>query len=135
MRKTLIAVLFAAALPAVAMAMPDNGQRHQGGKHSPFEQLDLTKEQKGEMRKLMGEQMKSNRDITLRYLDKLPEAERNAMQQELKSSNEKTQKQMRDMLKPDQQKQFDEMHAKMQAKRADRTEFKQWKAERDQKTN
>lgn len=134
MRKTLIAVLFAAALPTVAMAMPDSGQRHHGGK-SPFEQLDLTKEQKGEMRKLMGEQMKNNREITMRYLDKLPETERNAMQQELTSSNEKTRKQMRDMLKPEQQKQFDEMHEKLQAKRADRAEFKQWKAERDQKTN
>lgn len=135
MRKTLIAVLFAAALPTVAMAMPDSGQRHHGAKHSPFEQLDLTKEQKGDMHKLMGEQMKNQRDIIRRYLDKLPEAERTAMKQELQSNKEKTHKQMRDMLKPDQQKQFDEMHAKMEAKRADRAEFKQWKAERDQKSN
>ncbi|HCJ29879.1 MAG TPA: LTXXQ domain protein [Pseudomonas sp.] len=134
MRKTLIAVLFASTLPAIAMAMPDNGHRHHGGKHAPFAQLDLTQEQKREMRELMGEQMKSHREITQRYLDKLPEAERNAMQDELKTSKEKTHKEIRDLLKPEQQKKFDELHEKMEAKRAERAEFKQWKAERDQKS-
>jgi len=134
MRKTLIAVLFAATLPAVAMAMPDGTHGHHGGKHAPFEQLDLTKEQKREMRTLMGEQMKNHREITQRYLDKLPEAERKAMQDELKASKENTHKQIRNLLKPEQQKQFDEMHEKMEAKRAERAEFKQWKAEREKKS-
>lgn len=135
MRKTLIAVLFASTLPAIAMAMPDGEYRHHcGGKHAPFEQLDLSKEQKSEMRKLMGEQMKSHHEITQRYLDKLPEAERKAMQDELKSSKENTHKQMRNLLKPEQQIQFDEIHQKMEAKRAERAEFEQWKAERDQKS-
>jgi len=133
MRKTLIAMLFASTLPAIAMAMPGEGHRHHGGKHTPFEQLDLTKEQKQDMRKLMGEQMKNHREITQRYLDKLPESERKAMQDELKSSQETTHKQMRNLLKPEQQKRFDEMHEKMQAKRAERAEFAQWKAEREQK--
>lgn len=133
MRKTLIAVLFATTLPAIAMAMPDGDHRHHGGKHAAFEQLDLTKEQKREMRELMGNQMKDRREITQRYLDKLPEAERKAMQDELKNSKENTHQQMRNLLKPEQQKQFDEMHAKMEAKRAERAEFEQWKAERDQK--
>lgn len=133
MRKTLIAVLFASTLPAIAVAMPDGHQRHHGGNHAPFEQLDLTKAQKQEMRALMGEQMKSHREITQRYLDKLPEAERKAMQDELKASKQATHKQIRDLLKPEQQKQFDEMHEKMEAKRAERAEFQQWKAERDQK--
>lgn len=132
MRKTIIAVLFASTLPAIAMAMPDGGQRHHGGKHTPYEQLDLTKEQRNEMRTLMGQQMKDRREITQRYLDKLPEAERKAMQEELKASQEKTHKQMRELLKPEQQKKFDELHEKMQAKRAERAEFEQWKAERDQ---
>lgn len=131
MRKTLIALLFAATLPAVAMAMPSDGQRHHGG-HTPFEQLDLTKEQQSQMRKLMGEQMQAHREITQRYLDKLPKAERKAMQDELASSRAETHQRMRDLLKPEQQKQFDEMHRKMEAKRAERAEFQQWKAERDQ---
>lgn len=134
MRKTLIAVLFASTLPTIAMAMPDGGQRHHGGQHSPFEQLDLTKEQRTEMRQLMREQMKNHREITQQYLSKLPEAQRKAMQEELKANQEKTQKQVRDLLKPEQQKKFDELHEKMAAKRADRAEFAQWKAERD-KTN
>lgn len=132
MRKTFIAVLFASTLPAIAMAMPDGSHGHHG-KHAPFEQLDLTKEQKREMHELMGEQMKNHREITQRYLNKLPEAERKAMQHELKNSKENTHKQIRDLLKPEQQKQFDEMHEKMEAKRAERAEFEQWKAERDQK--
>ena len=33
MRKTLIALMFAAALPTVAMAMPDGGLRHDGPHH------------------------------------------------------------------------------------------------------
>jgi protein CpxP len=134
MRKTVIAVLFASALPTLAMAMPDEGHRHHGGKHAPFEQLNLTQEQKAKMRDLMGAQMKQRREITQRYLDKLPEAERKAMLDELKSSKENTHKQMRNLLKPEQQKQFDEMHEKMEAKRAERAEFQQWKAERDQKS-
>ncbi|MBA1263432.1 Spy/CpxP family protein refolding chaperone [Stutzerimonas sp. NM35] len=135
MRKTLIALAFASALPAVALAMPGAGHDHHGGKRAPhmFEQLDLSKEQKRDMRKLMGEQMKSRHDITQRYLDKLPEAERKAMQDELKNSKQETHKKIRDLLKPEQQKQFDEMHEKMEAKRAERAEFKQWKAERDSK--
>jgi len=132
MRKTVIAVLFASALPTIAMAMPDDGKRHHGGGHSPFEQLDLTKEQRIEMHQLMGEQMKNRRQITQRYLEKLPEADRKAMQEELKANQEKAQKQVRDLLKPEQQKKFDELHEKMQAKRAERAEFEQWKAERDQ---
>ena len=137
MRKTLIAALFAATLPAITMAMPGSDHEpdhHRGhGEHrGPFEQLDLTKEQREEMRGLMGEQMKSHREITQRYLDKLPENERKAMQDELQASKDKTHKQMRELLKPEQQKLFDEIHEKMEAKRAERAEFQKWKAERDQ---
>ena len=60
MRKTLIALMFAAALPTVAMAMPQDGgplggpldgPRHGGQMHGgmhgkgPYSQLDLTREQ------------------------------------------------------------------------------------------
>ena len=136
MRKTLIALAFATTLPAVALAMPGAGHGHgHSGKHAPhmFEQLDLSKEQKRDMRKLMGEQMKNRHEITQRYLDKLPEAERKAMLDELKTSKQDTHKKIRDLLTPEQQKQFDEMHEKMEAKRAERAEFLQWKAERDSK--
>ena len=66
------------------------------------------------MRKLMGEQMKQRQAITQRYLDKLPEAERQAMQKDLDASREKTHQSMRALLKPEQQKAFDEGLKKME---------------------
>ena len=136
MRKSLVALLFAAALPTLAFGMP--GGMHDGphgGKRAPhmFQELDLTREQQREMRKLMGEQMKQRQAITQRYLDKLPEAERQAMQKDLDASREKTHQSMRALLKPEQQKAFDEGLKKMEEKRAERAEFLKWKAERDQK--
>ncbi|MBK3758312.1 Spy/CpxP family protein refolding chaperone [Stutzerimonas frequens] len=136
MRKSLIALFIATALPALAFAMP--GGMHDGphgGKRAPhmFQDLDLTREQQREIRKLMGEQMKQRQAITQRYLDKLPEAERQAMQKDLDASREKTHQSMRALLKPEQQKAFDEGLKKMEDKRAERAEFLKWKAERDQK--
>lgn len=136
MRKSLVALLFAAAIPTLAFAMPGGMHGgHHGGKDTPhmFQDLDLTKEQRREMRKLMGEQMKQRREITQRYLDKLPEAERKAMQNDLDASREKTHKSMRALLKPEQHKAFDEGMKKMEEKRAERAEFLKWKADRDQK--
>lgn len=136
MRKSVVALFIATALPALAFAMP--GDMHDGphgGKRAPhmFQDLDLTREQQREMRKLMGEQMKQRQAITQRYLDKLPEAERQAMQKDLDASREKAHQSMRALLKPEQQKAFDEGLKKMEDKRAERAEFLKWKAERDQK--
>ncbi|WP_137888184.1 Spy/CpxP family protein refolding chaperone [Pseudomonas sp. 2FE] len=134
MRKTLIAVLFAAALPTFAMAMPEGGPRH-GGEHGSqmFKELDLSKEQRHAIGKLMGEQMHSRHEITQRYLDKLPAAEQKAMQDELKAKHDKTQSEIRALLKPEQQKQFDELQKKQQERRAERAEFEAWKAQKEQK--
>ncbi|WOC78243.1 P pilus assembly/Cpx signaling pathway, periplasmic inhibitor/zinc-resistance associated protein [Stutzerimonas frequens] len=136
MRKSVVALFIATALPALAFAMP--GGMHDGphgGKRAPhmFQDLDLSREQQREMRKLMGEQMKQRQAITQRYLDKLPEAEHQAMQKDLDASREKTHQSMRALLKPEQQKAFDEGLKKMEDKRAERAEFLKWKAERDQK--
>ncbi|MGE8359047.1 LTXXQ domain protein [Pseudomonas sp.] len=135
MRKTLTAVLLALTLPTLAMAMPEGGPRH-GGEHGPrfFKELDLSKEQHREIRKLMGEQMKSRHAITQRYLDKLPAAEQKAMQDELKAARDKQQSAIRALLKPEQQKAFDEHQKKMEAHRADRKAFEAWKADQAKKT-
>jgi TRAP-type C4-dicarboxylate transport system substrate-binding protein len=85
------------------------------------------------MRKLMGEQMKQRQGITKSCLDKLPEAERKAMQKDLDARRETTHQSMRALLKPEQQQAFDEGMKKMEEKRAERAEFLEWKAERDQK--
>ncbi|AEB59050.1 Spy/CpxP family protein refolding chaperone [Ectopseudomonas mendocina] len=135
MRKTFTALLLAATLPTLAFAMPDGGPRHHDRDHGMFKELNLSKEQRQEFRKLMGEQMKTHRDITKRYLDKLPEAEKQAMKKELDQARANQQKALRDLLNPEQQKAFDEHQKKMEARRAEMAEFKAWKAEKDSKTN
>ena len=135
MRKTLTALLFAAALPTVALAMPDEGPRHGGMRGEPhdmmFKELDLSREQRESIGKLMREQMKSRHDITQRYLDKLPEAEQKAMQQELEAARKQQHDSIRALLKPEQQKDFDDLVKKMEERRAERAEFEAWKAEKD----
>ncbi|WP_136477597.1 LTXXQ domain protein [Pseudomonas sp. DG56-2] len=135
MRKTLIALMFAAALPTVAMAMPEGGPRH-GDHHrgeAPYAQLDLSREQRQQIGKLMGEQMKSRHEITQRYLEKLPAADQKALKDELQSKKDKTQAEIRALLKPDQQKKFDELKKDQDQRRAEWSEFKAWKAEKANK--
>ena len=137
MRKTLTALLLAATLPTLAFAMPmhDGGPRHHDRGHSMFKELNLSKEQRQAFRTLMGEQMKTHRDITKRYLDKLPEAEKQAMKKELEQARADQHKALRDLLNPEQQKAFDEHQKKMEARRAEMAEFKAWKAEKDSNSN
>lgn len=137
MRKTLTALLLAATLPTLAFAMPmqDGGPRHHDRGPGMFKELNLSKEQRQEFRKLMGDQMKTHRDITKRYLDKLPEAEKLAMKKELDKARADQHKALRDLLNPEQQKAFDEHQKKMEARRAEMAEFKAWKAEKDSKSN
>lgn len=137
MRKTLTALLLAATLPTLAFAMPmqDGGPRHHDRGPGMFKELNLSKEQHQEFRKLMGDQMKTHRDITKRYLDKLPEAEKLAMKKELDKARADQHKALRDLLNPEQQKAFDEHQKKMEARRAEMAEFKAWKAEKDSKSN
>lgn len=133
MRKTLIALMFAAALPTVAMAMPEGGTRHDGPHHrgdAPFAQLDLSRDQRQQIGKLMGEQMKQRRDINERYIAKLPAAEQKALKDELKASHDKTEGQIRALLKPDQQKKFDDLQKERAARKAEWQEFQAWKAEK-----
>ena len=133
MRKTLIALMFAAALPTVAMAMPEGGPRHDGPHHrgdAPFAQLDLSRDQRQQIGKLMGEQMKQRRDITERYIAKLPAAEQKAMKDEIKASRDKADGQVRALLKPEQQKKFDELKKEREARKAEWKEFQAWKSEK-----
>ena len=85
MRKTLIALMFAAALPTVAMAMPEgsgpmDGSHHGGQMHGmhgkgPYSQLDLSREQREQIRKIMGEQMHERKQLVDKYLEKLSPAD------------------------------------------------------------
>ena len=141
MRKTLIALMFAAALPTVAMAAPGGdgpmGPRHGGDHHgrgdAPYSQLDLTTEQRQEIRKLMGEQMHDRKQLVEKYLEKLPAADQKALKDEMKAKHDKTQSEIRAVLKPEQQKRFDEMQKQRAERQAEWKEFKDWKASKAQK--
>ena len=151
MRKTLIALMFAAALPTVAMAMPEGhgpmggpeghrmgGPGHGGehgmrGKGGPFSQLDLTREQRQQIGKLMGEQREGRQQLVKKYLDKLPAADQKAMKDEMAAAKQKTQADIRALLKPDQQKKFDEMAKKRAERQAEWQQFQAWKAQQPQK--
>lgn len=150
MRKTLIALMFATALPTVAMAMPEgpgpmggpeshmmggpgHGEHGPRGKGGPFSQLDLSKEQREQIRKLMGDQWHARKDLVKKYLDKLPAADQKAMQDEIAAGKQKTQADIRAVLKPDQQKKYDEIVKKQAERRAEWKEFQAWKAQQAQK--
>ena len=141
MRKTLIALMFAAALPTVAMAMPGGdgqmGPRHGGEHHgrgdAPYSQLDLTREQRQQIGKLMGDQWQARKELVKKYLDKLPAADQKAMQDEIAAGKQKTQADIRAVLKPDQQKKYDEIVKKQAERRAEWKEFQAWKAQQAQK--
>ncbi|CRR43378.1 hypothetical protein PAERUG_E15_London_28_01_14_09157 [Pseudomonas aeruginosa] len=59
--------------------------------------------------------------------------EQKALKDELKASHEKTQKDIRALLTPEQQKKFDELQKKREQRKAEWAEFQQWKA--DKKSN
>jgi Spy/CpxP family protein refolding chaperone len=143
MRKTLIALMFAAALPTVAMAMPGDagpmgpmdGPRHGGMTHDkgPFSELNLSREQRQQIRQIMGEQRHERRELVEKYLAKLSPADQKAMQDEMEARHQKVDAQIRSLLKPEQQKEFDAIQKKQAERRAEWAEFKAWKAQQPQK--
>ncbi|MDR9751984.1 LTXXQ domain protein [Pseudomonas sp. SZMC_28357] len=148
MRKTLIALMFAAALPTVAMAVPEgpgplggplDGPRHGGQMHGgmhgkgPYSQLDLSREQREQIRKIMGEQMHDRKQLVDKYLEKLSPADQKALKDEIAAKHQKAQADVRAVLKPEQQKEFDAIQKKQAERRAEWAEFKAWKAQQPQK--
>lgn len=131
MRKTMTALFLAMTLPTLAMAAPGDDHRPGGPGPGPrmFHELDLNKDQQRQVHKLMMDQRKNDREMIQRYLDKLPEADKQALKNEREASHDKQQKAIRGLLTPEQQKTFDEHVAKMKERKADREEFEAWKAE------
>jgi Spy/CpxP family protein refolding chaperone len=145
MRKTLTALLLAASLPTLALAMPEGAPgehgpcskamhgEHRGHGMRMFKDLDLSAEQREQMGKLMRERKGDPREITQKYLDKLPKADQDALKQELETARLEHDKAIRAILTPEQQKTFDAHKAEMAKRRAERAEFEAWKAEKAQK--
>jgi len=109
------------------------GPRHGGEPHgrgdAPYSQLDLPRAQRQQIGKLMGEQMHDRKQLVEKYLEKLPAADQKALKDEMKAKHDKTQSDIRALLKPDQQKRFDEMQKKRAERQAEMKEFKEWKAQ------
>jgi protein CpxP len=132
MRKSITALFIALALPTLAMATPPEEHRSgPGGERGPglFQELDLSKEQQRQVHRLLGEHINHERELTQRYLDKLPAAEKQALGKERKALRDKQQAAIRALLTPEQQKTFDEESAKMEERQADREAFEAWKAQ------
>ena len=137
MRKTLTALLLAASLPTLAMAATQESHVHKpmhGEHHSRsagmFKDLNLTAEQREKVGKLMREHRNDPREITQKYLNKLPQSDRDAMKKELESARQEHDKALRAILTPEQQKTLDARKAQMEKRRAERAEFEAWKAEK-----
>lgn len=151
MRKTLMALMFAAALPTVAMAAPEGGDgpgfgpgpggpgfggpgmHHERGPRDGFAKLDLSPEQREKIGQLMGEERHIDREVLHKYLEKLPAADQKAMKDEIAAKHDKARADIRAVLNPTQQKQFDEMKKKQDERRAEWKEFQAWKAQKGQK--
>ncbi|EXF93910.1 LTXXQ domain-containing protein [Pseudomonas fluorescens HK44] len=145
MRKTLIALMFAAALPTIAMAAPE-GQgpmgpmdghgysEHMHGGKGMYRELDLSHEQREQIRKLIGEQMHARKQLVEQYLQKLSPADQQAMKDQMAAGRQKTEKDIRALLKPDQQQKFDAIQKKQAERKAEWAEFQAWKAQQPKKT-
>ena len=139
MRKTLTALLLAASLPPLAMAAPQHAtshkmmhseHHHQGARM--FKDLNLSAEQREKIGKLMHEQRSDSRKITHKYLEKLPQADRDAMKQELKEARQQHSKDFRAILTAEQLKTFDARKAEMKKHWEERQAQKAEKAKQAQ---
>ncbi|SEI52676.1 protein refolding chaperone Spy/CpxP family [Azotobacter beijerinckii] len=154
MRKTLSMLLLATALPLAAIAAePDEpgpvcdmgSGHHQHGREgmagmpgmmmAPMDGLKLNAEQRQAVNKARLDAAQEKREITRRYMDKLSEADKEAMQKELQASRDKADKTFREQLTPEQLKQFEARKAEGEKRRAEWEEFRKWKAEKDAKKN
>lgn len=139
MRKTLATLLLAAAIPTVVLAMPDSPRAHpEHGRHAPMAHhgakgLNLTPEQRQQAAQISKEAMQARHEINKRYLEKLPATEQQAMQNELKATQDKQQNDFRALLNAEQKKAYEASQKQREERRAEYEAFKQWQA--TQKTN
>ncbi len=55
----------------------------------PYSQLDLSREQRDQIRKIMGEQMHERKQLVDKYLEKLSPADQKAMKDEMAANHKK----------------------------------------------
>lgn len=93
--------------------------------------MDLSAEQRDAMRDAMRDYMQRERDRVQTYLDKLPAAEKAAMQKDAEASIATRDKAIEAVLKPEQLERFQQMRAERAKRHAERMEFEAWKASKD----
>lgn len=148
MRKTIAGLLFAASLPLLApavMAGPEQGDCPMAGErgmmmgggpghergHGMFGGLELKAEQRATLHQAMRDYRQREHARVQAYLDKLPAAEKAAMEQEAAASRQQRDQAIEAVLTPEQLKQYRSMSEAMEKRRAEREEFEAWKAQRD----
>ena len=77
--------------------------------------------------------MHERKQVVDKYLEKLSPADQKAMKDEIAANHKKAESDVRTLLKPEQQRQFDEIQKKRAERRAEWAEFKAWKAQQAQK--
>ncbi len=157
MHKTLSCLLLAAMLPLSvlpAVAAPGNpdcplmdgdgghygrmhGERAGHGAHGAhgLAALQLSDEQHAAVRKAMRDYLQAERDRVQAYLERLPAAEKAAMQKDAEASRAARDQAIRSVLTPEQLKQYQSLQDDMEKRRAERAEFEAWKAQRESKGN
>jgi len=93
-----------------------------------FKDLNLTREQKEQIKNIRHEQHKNMFAIRDKYWNKLPNAEQQAMQKELNQSKLNSNNQIKKLLNKEQQAKFDDRQKQRDINRQEWDEFQKWKA-------
>lgn len=129
MRKSFLAAALFAALPLVATAMPHEHHKPRMHAERPMAGIELTREQRQQFAEVKRETLKARQQIKQRYLDKLPEADKRAMHNDLNALKDNERRALNKILTKEQQKAFAERETRRQAHASDWAEFKKWQAE------
>lgn len=126
------------SMPFMHGAGPMHGPKMHAGKCGPqgphgasaMGGIKFTPEQNATMRKIVAEQAQADLKIKKKYFDKLSDADKKAMIDELKQNREEGMKKMRALLTPEQQKRMDERKQRQAERMKEWKEFQAWKAQK-----
>lgn len=109
-----------------------HGHKPHGPKGGPLamDGIKLSPEQNESMRKIAAEQAQANFKIKKKYFDKLSDADKKAMLDELKQNHDEGMKKMHALLTPEQQKVVDQKRQSREERMKEWQEFQAWKAQK-----
>jgi len=100
--------------------------KHHAKRH--LKELNLTKDQKYQIKNIYQERKQNNFALRKKYWDKLPDTERQAFSKELEQNRANTNQQVRKILTKEQQVKFDESQKQIKQNSQEWDEFQKWKA-------